>query len=57
MGELGSYRALGVIRMAKAVKGFSVDVHPPSEDPVAELANLEHWSKRPSLELVPLPAS
>ena len=25
MGESGSYRASGVIRMAKAVKGFSVD--------------------------------
>ena len=57
MGESGSYRALGVIRMAKAVKGSQSTFHPPSEDPVAELANLELWSKRPSLELAPLSAS
>ena len=25
LGESGSYRALGFIRMAKAVEGFSVD--------------------------------
>ena len=56
MGQSGSYRASGVIRMAKSVKGSLVVFRPPSEDPVAGLANQECWPKKPSLELAPPPA-
>ena len=44
MGESESYKALGAIKMAKAVKGFSVD---GPCGPVAESANRAYWPGRP----------
>ena len=37
-----------ILEWPKLLKGSRSSSRPPSEDPVAELANLECWSKRPS---------
>ena len=38
----------GLLEWPKLLKGSRSTSRPPSEDPVAELANLERWLKRPS---------